>query len=78
MPLVEFEPTISAGERSQTYALDRAAARTGYKNVWKIKNYIVLYTTKYKIRRMRDVYRVDRSTHSPAGKITQDAHERHL
>ena len=25
MPLAEFEPTISAGERPQTQALDRAA-----------------------------------------------------
>jgi hypothetical protein len=25
MPPVEFEPTISAGERPQNYALDRAA-----------------------------------------------------
>jgi len=25
MPPVEFEPTILAGERPQTYALDRAA-----------------------------------------------------
>ena len=24
-----FEPTVSAGERPQTYALDRAAAGTG-------------------------------------------------
>jgi hypothetical protein len=29
MPSVEFEPTISAGERPQTYALDRAATGTG-------------------------------------------------
>ena len=29
MPPVEFEPTISAGERPQTHALDRAAAGTG-------------------------------------------------
>jgi len=29
MPPVEFEPTISTGERPQTYALDRAAAGTG-------------------------------------------------
>jgi hypothetical protein len=29
MPPVEFEPTISAGERPQTYALDRAAAGIG-------------------------------------------------
>ena len=26
---VGFEPTISAGERQQTYALDRAATGTG-------------------------------------------------
>jgi len=29
MPPVGFELTISAGERPQTYALDRAANRTG-------------------------------------------------
>ena len=29
MPPVEFEPTISAGERPQTYASDRAATGTG-------------------------------------------------
>ena len=29
MPPVRFEPTISAGERPQTYALDRAATGTG-------------------------------------------------
>ena len=29
MPPVEFEPTITAGERPQTYALDRAATGTG-------------------------------------------------
>ena len=28
-PLVGFEPTISTGERPQTYALDRAASGTG-------------------------------------------------
>ena len=30
MPPVEFEPTISAGERPQTYALDCAATGTGF------------------------------------------------
>ena len=30
MPPVGFEPTISAGERPQTYALDLAATGTGY------------------------------------------------
>ena len=29
MPPVEFEPTISAGKRPQTYALDREATGTG-------------------------------------------------
>ena len=29
MPPVGFEPTISAGERPRTYALDRAATGTG-------------------------------------------------
>jgi hypothetical protein len=29
MPLVGFEPTISAGERPQTYTLDRAATGVG-------------------------------------------------
>jgi len=31
MPSVGFEPTISAGERPQTYVLDRAATGTGIK-----------------------------------------------
>ena len=35
MPPVGFEPTISAGEQPQTYALDRAATGTGTSN----KNY---------------------------------------
>jgi len=29
MPAAGFEPTISAGERLQNYALDRAATGTG-------------------------------------------------
>ena len=35
MPLVGFEPTILAGERSQTYALDRAATGTGSTSLYK-------------------------------------------
>ena len=31
MPPVGFEPTIAAGERPKTYALDRAATGTGRK-----------------------------------------------
>ena len=36
MPLVGFEPTISEGERSQTYALDRAAIATGIFTSWTV------------------------------------------
>jgi hypothetical protein len=32
MPLVEFEPTISTGERPKTYTLDRTATGTGNRN----------------------------------------------
>ena len=41
MPPLGFEPTISAGERPQTYALDRAATGTG-----QIKNNNVNYEQK--------------------------------
>ena len=34
MPPVGFEPTISAGERSQTYTLDRAATGTGTNDIY--------------------------------------------
>ena len=44
MPPVGFEPTISAGERLQTYALDRAATGTGnnfpYKRINNLENQI--------------------------------------
>ena len=35
MPPVGFEPTISAGERPQTYALDRAATGTDNRNEYR-------------------------------------------
>ena len=35
---VGFEPTISADERPQTYALDRAATGTGYYIIYNIIN----------------------------------------
>ena len=40
MPQVGFEPTISANERSQTYALDRAATGTGQYWVLRSSNYV--------------------------------------
>jgi len=36
MPPVEFEPTLSAGERPQTYALDRAATGTGNATIFAV------------------------------------------
>ena len=44
MPRVGFEPTISAGERPKTYALDRAATETGDDYVIRY-NYNELQTT---------------------------------
>ena len=44
MPPVKFEPTISVGERPQTYALDRAATGTGL-----VALLIQLMLTKQKI-----------------------------
>ena len=39
MPTMGFEPTISAGERPQTYALDGAATGTGFQYVLQYKIY---------------------------------------
>ena len=38
MPRVGFEPTISADERPQTHALDRAATGTGNLYIYLCKN----------------------------------------
>ena len=46
MPPVEFEPTISAGERPQIYALDRAATGTGYQ-LNCTQTYIILWHLKF-------------------------------
>ena len=39
MPPVGFEPTISAGKRPQTYALDRVATGTGIYAVYAVHIY---------------------------------------
>ena len=44
MPSVGFEPTISAGEWVQTYALDRTATGTG--NMCKVNSQKVTVNTK--------------------------------
>jgi len=41
MPPVGIEPTISAGERLHTYALDRAATETGIFLVLPMRNVVV-------------------------------------
>ena len=38
MPWMGFEPTISAGERPKTYALDRTATGTGYRKILRSTN----------------------------------------
>jgi len=40
MPQVEFEPTVSAGQWPQTYALDRAANGTGIEEHYRNKIYL--------------------------------------
>ena len=42
MPPMEFEPTVSAGEGPQTYALDRAATGTGCSVGGRWRNELVL------------------------------------
>ena len=44
MPPVGFEPTISAGERPQIYALDRAATGTGSSGKWmsSLRNFLTM------------------------------------
>ena len=50
MPLVGFELTISAGERPQTYALDRAVTETGLINLTLMIFYVsVLYECMYSL-----------------------------
>ena len=45
MPPVGFEPTVSAGERPETYALDRAATGTGTTGIGLI--FYVFFTLGY-------------------------------
>ena len=51
---MEFEPTISAGERPQTYALDRAATGTGLGEYYTI--YLMSITMVYVTWRTGVVY----------------------
>ena len=56
MPPVGFEPTISAGERPQNYALDRAATGTGRYGVTLTINYML-----FVVRHPDDGHRSERN-----------------
>ena len=58
MPPVGFEPTISADERQQTYALDRAATGTGVGFLYLIKTRLIEITCE---------------THSASSSLVYDA-----
>jgi len=48
---VRFKPTISAGERPQTYVLDRAATGTGTtRNVWWRIKFTELYLAGFSVQ----------------------------
>ena len=49
MPPVGFEPTISAGERPQTYVLDRVATGTGIYIYVYIYIYIYIYIEFFRL-----------------------------
>jgi hypothetical protein len=47
VPLVGFEPTVSAGERPQTHVLDRTALGTGFCSIKAKEIYIYIYIYIY-------------------------------
>jgi len=57
MPPVSLEPTISVGERPQTYALDRAAIGTGILLHWKkiIQNSNYCYDLIYPVLKISGI-----------------------
>ena len=61
MPPVGFEPTISAGERPKTYALDRAATGTGlYTSVKYLKgNYAIMQDFALGMEKRKDSQRFE-------------------
>ena len=46
MPPAGFEPTIAAGDRPQTYALDRAATGTGFFITFFLSSFFLLSLQK--------------------------------
>jgi len=66
---VGFEPTISAGERQQTYALDRAVTGTGIFHTSKTQSLLFTRDTR-KIRAVKPGRQLHTSL--PRNDITQD------
>jgi len=73
MPPVEFEPTISVGERLQTYVLDRAATGTDNQHIYLIKQNLRQILISYMFRRraaiLRDYFRSKETTVDLVGMI---------
>ena len=67
MPWVGFEPTISAGERPQTYALDRAATGTGSTFTVDFDNFIIvrllLFITPQFPTNAQNIFHINQCTH---------------
>jgi len=53
MPAVGFEPTISVGERPQTYALDRATTKTGISVLTEVYNTLICRNIRNVLKRLR-------------------------
>ena len=71
MSPVGFEPTISAGERPQTYALDRATTGTGNSAVSKGQS-VVTYVTSAFIHFYHFIIRETLQRHACAANSVKD------
>ena len=63
MPPLGFEPKISAGERPQTYAVDRAATATGFSTNYKTEFKAASFSTHFSV---------------PTSAGTANGHRRHM
>ena len=60
MPRVGFEPTISAGERPKTYALDRAATGTGIPAYIRTVNFQKVWLRPHRIPTLHELTPVNK------------------